>query len=102
MYVKCGLNRRGGGGGVKFDTLANLFLHRVGSFGALVVRDEAGHGSVLILLKSTNFAEIRANTVGFQNDCCGEVDMCDQFYRRRIPRACTFYRPPRFGKYYLQ
>lgn len=67
--------------------------------GALISEEDPnGYGSILFysLTNRLAFQEYRNNTIRFQEDCCDEVGLCDQFYRRRIPNRCTFYEPSIF------
>lgn len=68
--------------------------------GSLVIGDPNGHGSVLLLVDEfrESLSEAVEYTVGFQDACCGEVGLCNQFYQRRIPSTCVLYGPPVFGK----
>ena len=69
---------------------------------ALIVRDLDGHGSVLTLFNELPRAsEYISNTIDFQTDCCGDVGLCDEFYKRRVPNFCNHYIPPRFRKHTL-
>ena len=61
--------------------------------------DLDGHGSVLTLFNELpRVSEYMNNTIDFQTDCCGAVGLCDEFYRRRVQKNCTFYTPPKFCK----
>ena len=62
--------------------------------------DVSGEGSVLFETPSFSFApsEYNETTVSFQNDCCGEVGLCDEFYGRRPTTDCSNYSPPFFSK----
>ena len=62
--------------------------------------DGHGTGSVLTLFNEfPRVSEYISSTINFQTDCCGDVGLCLEFYKRRVPNFCTHYFPPRFRKY---